>query len=52
MSEGTVVDKIQLLMAIATVAALVVPAMGTTSLMTSTITECTKEIGLMKALDA
>ncbi len=48
-----VIDKIQLLMAVVvTVAALVASAMGIASLMTSTIMERAKEIGLMKALGA
>ncbi|MEN1336023.1 FtsX-like permease family protein, partial [Pseudomonas aeruginosa] len=51
-SEGVVIDKIQLLMAVVTVAALVASAMGIASLMTSTIMERAKEIGLMKALGA
>lgn len=46
------IDKIQLLMAVVTVAALVASAMGIASLMTSTIMERAKEIGLMKALGA
>ena len=51
-SEGVVIDKIQLLMAVVTVAALVASAMGIASLMTSTIMERSREIGLMKALGA
>lgn len=51
-SEGVVIDKIQLLMAVVTVAALAASAMGIASLMTSTIMERAKEIGLMKALGA
>ena len=45
-SEGVVIDKIQLLMAVVTVAALAASAMGIASLMTSTIMERAKEIGL------
>ncbi|KAA9000479.1 ABC transporter permease [Affinibrenneria salicis] len=51
-SEGVVIDKIQLLLAVVTFAALVASAMGIASLMTSTIMERSKEIGLMKALGA
>lgn len=51
-SEGVVIDKIQLLLAVVTFAALVAAAMGIASLMTSTIMERAKEIGLMKALGA
>ncbi|WP_312585905.1 ABC transporter permease [Atlantibacter sp.] len=51
-SEGVVIDKIQLLLAMVTLAALVAAAMGIASLMTSTIMERAKEIGLMKALGA
>ena len=51
-SEGVVIDKIQLLLAVVTLAALVAAAMGIASLMTSTIMERAKEIGLMKALGA
>lgn len=38
-SEGVVIDKIQLLMAVVTLAALAAAAMGIASLMTSTIME-------------
>ncbi|WP_312982586.1 ABC transporter permease [Atlantibacter sp.] len=51
-SEGVVIDKIQLLLAVVTLAALVAAAMGIASLMTSTIMERANEIGLMKALGA
>ncbi|MQB56126.1 ABC transporter permease [Rahnella sp. RcJ3] len=51
-SEGVVIGKIQLLLAVVTLAALVAAAMGIASLMTSTIMERAKEIGLMKALGA
>lgn len=51
-SEGVVIDKIQLLMGVVTLAALVASAMGIASLMTSTIMDRAKEIGLMKALGA
>ncbi|RRJ99615.1 ABC transporter permease [Opitutaceae bacterium TAV3] len=51
-SEGLIVGKIQLLLIIATCAALLAAAMGIASLMTTTIMERSKEIGLMKALAA
>lgn len=51
-SEGVVIGKIQLLLAVVTVAALIAAAMGIASLMTTTIIERSKEIGLMKALGA
>ncbi|MGL5384463.1 MAG: ABC transporter permease [Serratia sp. (in: enterobacteria)] len=51
-SEGIVIEKIQLLLAVVTLAALLASAMGIASLMTSNIMERTKEIGLMKALGA
>ena len=51
-SEGAVIRKIQLLLAVVTLAALVASAMGIASLMTSTIMERSREIGLMKALGA
>ncbi|WP_058910068.1 ABC transporter permease [Entomohabitans teleogrylli] len=51
-SEGVVIDKIQLLLAVVTLAALAAAAMGIASLMTSSIMERAREIGLMKALGA
>ncbi|OBX04371.1 ABC transporter permease [Gallibacterium genomosp. 3] len=51
-SEGVIIEKIQLLLAVVTVAALIAAAMGIASLMTTTIIERSKEIGLMKALGA
>lgn len=51
-SEGVVIEKIQLLLAVVTLAALAASAMGIASLMTSTIMERAREIGLMKALGA
>ncbi len=51
-SEGIVIGKIQWLLMMATFAALIAAAMGIASLMTSTIIERAKEIGLMKALGA
>ena len=51
-SEGVVIGKIQLLLAVVTVAALIAAAMGIASLMSAGIIERSKEIGLMKALGA
>lgn len=51
-SEGVVIGKIQLLLAVVTVAALIAAAMGIASLMNAGIIERSKEIGLMKALGA
>lgn len=51
-SEGVVISKIQLLLSVVTVAALIAAAMGIASLMSSSIIERSKEIGLMKALGA
>lgn len=51
-SEGVVIEKIQLLLAVVTLAALLAAAMGIASLMSSNIIERSKEIGLMKALGA
>ncbi len=51
-SEGVIIEKIQLLLAVVTVAALIAAAIGIASLMTTTIIERSKEIGLMKALGA
>ena len=51
-SEGVVIGKVQLLLAVVTVAALIAAAMGIASLMSSGIIERAKEIGLMKALGA
>ncbi|MDU8925361.1 ABC transporter permease [Pasteurellaceae bacterium LIM206] len=51
-SEGVVIEKIQLLLAVVTIAALIAAAMGIASLMTTNIIERSKEIGLMKALGA
>lgn len=51
-SEGIVIEKIQLLLAVVTIAAVIAAAMGIASLMTTTIIERSKEIGLMKALGA
>lgn len=51
-SEGVVIEKIQLLLAVVTIAALIAAAMGIASLMTTSIIERSKEIGLMKALGA
>lgn len=51
-SEGVVIGKIQWLLVMATFAALVAAAMGIAALMTSTLIERSREIGLMKALGA
>lgn len=51
-SEGVVIGKIQWLLVMATFAALVAAAMGIAALMTSTLMERSREIGLMKALGA
>jgi len=51
-SEGVVIGKIQWLLMMATLAALIAAAMGIASLMTSTLIERAREIGLMKALGA
>lgn len=51
-SEGVVIGKIQLLLAVVTFVALIAAAMGIASLMSSGIIERSKEIGLMKALGA
>ncbi|XOD69919.1 MAG: ABC transporter permease [Sodalis sp. (in: enterobacteria)] len=50
-SEGLVIEKIQLLMAVVTLTALAA-VMGIASMMTSIIMERAREIGLMKALGA
>ncbi|OOF42525.1 ABC transporter permease [Rodentibacter rarus] len=51
-SEGVVISKIQLLLSVVTLAAVIAAAMGIASLMSSSIIERSKEIGLMKALGA
>ena len=51
-SEGLVIEKIQSLLFVVTFAALIAAAMGIASLMTNTIIERSKEIGLMKSLGA
>jgi len=51
-SEGQVINKIQSLLFVVTFAALIAAAMGIASLMTNSILERSKEIGLMKALGA
>lgn len=50
--EGAVINKIQLLMVVVTLAAFVASGLGISSLMVTTIMERAKEIGLMKALGA
>ncbi|MBS9782568.1 MAG: ABC transporter permease [Arcobacter sp.] len=51
-SEGVIINKIQLLMAVVTLAAIFASAMGISSLMGTTIIERAKEVGLIKALGA
>ncbi len=51
-SEGVVIKKIQLLMAVVTIATLFASSLGISSLMSTTIMERSREIGLMKALGA
>lgn len=51
-SEGTVINKIQLLMIVVTIAAFIASGLGLSSLMVTTIMERSREIGLMKALGA
>lgn len=51
-SEGTVVNKIQILMLIVTLAAFIASGLGISSLMVTAIMERSREIGLMKALGA
>ncbi len=51
-SEGAVIDKIQLLLVVVTVAALIAAGMGIASLMISSVMERSTESGLMKALGA
>jgi putative ABC transport system permease protein len=51
-SEGTVINKLQLLMLVVTVAVFIASGLGISSLMITTIMERSREIGLMKALGA
>jgi putative ABC transport system permease protein len=51
-TQGAVVRRVQYLMAVVTVAALIAGALGISSLMNTTIMERSREIGLMKALGA
>lgn len=50
--EGAVIGKMQVLMAVVTLAAFLSAAMGVSALMTATVVERSREIGLMKALGA
>jgi putative ABC transport system permease protein len=50
--EGAIIGKIQLLMLVVTIAAFTASVLGISSLMSSSIMERSKEIGLMKALGA
>lgn len=51
-SEGVILGKIQLLMGLLTLAALISSALGISGLMTTKVLERSREIGLMKALGA
>ena len=51
-SEGAVINKIQLLMIVVTIAAFIASGLGISSLMVTTIKERSREIGLTKALGA
>lgn len=51
-SEGTVINKLQLLMLVVTIAVFIASGLGISSLMITTIMERSREIGLMKALGA
>ncbi|PID75436.1 MAG: ABC transporter permease [Deltaproteobacteria bacterium] len=51
-SEGAVINKLQALLLVVTVAAMVASALGISSLMSSSIMERAQEIGLLKALGA
>lgn len=51
-TQGAVVRRVQYLMVVVTVAALIAGALGISSLMNTTIMERSREIGLMKALGA
>lgn len=51
-SEGTILSKIQTLMLILTVAALISSGLGISGLMTTKVLERSREIGLMKAVGA
>lgn len=50
--EGAVINKIQLLMIVVTIAAFIASGLGISSLMATTIMERSREIGLVKALGA
>ncbi|MDF2608004.1 MAG: transporter permease [Bacillales bacterium] len=51
-SEGFILTKIQLLMGLLTITALISSALGISSLMTTRVLERSKEIGLLKAIGA
>jgi putative ABC transport system permease protein len=51
-SEGAIIEKIQLLMLVVTIAAFIASGLGISSLMSTTILERAGEIGLIKALGA
>ncbi len=51
-SEGAVINKLQALLLVVTIAAMIASALGISSLMSSSIMERAQEIGLLKALGA
>ncbi len=51
-SEGAIINKLQVLLLVVTVAAMIASALGISSLMSSSIMERAREIGLLKALGA
>ncbi len=51
-SEGAIINKLQALLLVVTVAAMIASALGISSLMSSSIMERAQEIGLFKALGA
>ncbi len=51
-SEGAIINKLQALLLVVTIAAMIASALGISSLMSSSIMERAQEIGLLKALGA
>lgn len=51
-SEGAIINKLQVLLLVVTIAAMIASALGISSLMSSSIMERAQEIGLLKALGA